>query len=226
MLGRFLHRPPLTPRHPGMGGGISGGGSGGGPKGRRITAQGDSPGSGGNEGGGLWGAYNRALASSPLLTKAVTTAAISAIGNVFCQLAVEGRPSLDGRRVAVFTGLGFVWVAPALHVWFGFLNRIIPGGGNTGALTRMALDQGAWAPLFIASMITLLTLIDGGGPDKVKAALKSDWAKSVKANWVLWVPAQFVNFRYVAPQHQLLFANVAALAWNVWFSFLTRPKAA
>jgi hypothetical protein len=87
----------------------------------------------------------------------------------------------------------------------------------------MLLDQGAWAPVFIASMITLLTAIDGGD---VKAALKSDWASSVRANWVLWVPAQFVNFRYVAPQHQLLFANVAALVWNVWFSFLTRPKTA
>ncbi|KIZ00341.1 hypothetical protein MNEG_7616 [Monoraphidium neglectum] len=75
-------------------------------------------------------------------------------------------------------------------------------------------------------MITLLTAIDGGRGPEVKAALKSDWASSVRANWVLWVPAQFLNFRYVAPQHQLLFANVTALAWNVWFSFLTRPKAA
>ena len=63
----------------------------------------------------------------------------------------------------------------------------------------MALDQGAWAPVFIASMITLLTAIDGGRGPEVKAALQSDWASSVKANWVLWVPAQFLNFRYARP---------------------------
>jgi hypothetical protein len=90
----------------------------------------------------------------------------------------------------------------------------------------MLLDQAAWAPVFIGSMITLLTGIDGGGRAEISAALRSDWASSVRANWVLWVPAQFLNFRFVPPQHQLLFANVTALVWNVWFSFLTRPKAA
>lgn len=59
----------------------------------------------------------------------------------------------------------------------------------------MALDQGAWAPVFIASMISLLTAIDGGRGPEISAALRSDWASSVKANWVLWVPAQFINFR-------------------------------
>ncbi|KAI8465983.1 MAG: hypothetical protein J3K34DRAFT_387701 [Monoraphidium minutum] len=224
VIGRLLHRPVLAPRPSRGGGGI--GGSGGGPRGRRFTAQGDSEGGGGEGGGGLWGAYNRALERAPLLTKAVTTAAISAVGNVFCQLVVEGKPGLDARRLAVFTGLGFVWVAPALHTWFAFVNRAVPATGNKGALLRMLLDQGAWAPAFIASMISLLTLIDGGRGPEVGAALRSDWGASVRANWVLWVPAQFVNFRYVAPRHQLLFANVTALAWNVWFSFLTRPKAA
>lgn len=89
---------------------------------------------------------------------------------------------------------------------------------------RMALDQFAWAPVFIASMISLLTALDGGGPPAVGQALRRDWAGSITANWQLWVPAQFLNFRFVPPQHQLLFANVTSLAWNVWFSFLTRPK--
>ena len=91
----------------------------------------------------------------------------------------------------------------------------------------MALDQFAWAPVFIASIISLLAAVDAGGDvSKVAPALRSDWASSIRANWQLWVPAQFLNFRFVPPTHQLLFANVTSLAWNVWFSFLTRPKAA
>ncbi len=89
---------------------------------------------------------------------------------------------------------------------------------------RVGLDQAVWAPVFIGSMISLLTLADGGRAAEVSRALRADWASSVRANWVLWVPAQFLNFRFVPPQHQLLFANVTALVWNVWFSFLTRPK--
>lgn len=32
--------------------------------------------------------------------------------------------------------------------------------------------------------------------------------------------------RFVAPTYQVLFANMVALVWNVYFSFATRPKAA
>lgn len=78
--------------------------------------------------------------AAQLLTKAVTTAVISAVGNIFCQLVVEGRPSLDARRLAIFTGLGFAWVAPALHTWFALVNRLVPAAGNTGA---HAAKQGA-----------------------------------------------------------------------------------
>jgi hypothetical protein len=139
---------------------------------------------------------------------------------------VERKPALDNRRLAIFTALGFAWVAPLLHVWFGLVNRWVPAAGNVGALQRMALDQFAWAPVFIASIIGLLSLADGAGVNGARDALRADWWPSITANWKLWVPAQFINFRYVAPQHQLLFANLASLAWNVWFSFLTRPKKA
>lgn len=59
----------------------------------------------------------------------------------------------------------------------------------------MALDQFAWAPVFIASMIALITALDGGGVPAVEQALRRDWASSITANWQLWVPAQFLNFR-------------------------------
>jgi len=61
MIGRFL-RVPSVPRTA-SGGGIGGGGR---PRGRRITAQGDSGGGGKGDSGGLWGAYNRALERSPV----------------------------------------------------------------------------------------------------------------------------------------------------------------
>lgn len=32
--------------------------------------------------------------------------------------------------------------------------------------------------------------------------------------------------RFVPPTYQVLFANVVALVWNVYFSFATRPKTA
>eukprot|EP00882_Tetradesmus_deserticola_P023055 GHRQ01025086.1.p1 GENE.GHRQ01025086.1~~GHRQ01025086.1.p1 ORF type:complete len:123 (+),score=21.77 GHRQ01025086.1:240-608(+) len=86
-------------------------------------------------------------------------------------------------------------------------------------------DQLAFAPLFVGSMIAILTAVDGK-PDRVADTLKADLPSAVRANWALWVPAQFLNFRFVPAQYQVLFSNVVALAWNVYFSFATRPKTA
>lgn len=41
-----------------------------------------------------------------------------------------------------------------------------------------------------------------GNADKVVAKLKQDWWEMCQANWVLWIPAQFVNFRFVPPNLQ------------------------
>lgn len=42
-------------------------------------------------------------------------------------------------------------IGPALHVWYGSLGSIVKAGGNSGALLRMAVDQLAFAPVFISS---------------------------------------------------------------------------
>ena len=224
--------------------GNGGGGGGGGRGGRRITASagggGGGAGAGGGGGGGLWNAYVRALERSPLLTKAVTSGVISAAGNLICQVGVEGRAlspgpaattsqqqqqrGLDARRLALFTALGAAYVAPVLHVWYGLLGRLVPAGGAAGALGRMGVDQLAFAPLFVASMMALLAVADGQGLRGAQRAVADGLPGAVKANWALWVPAQFVNFRYVPASLQVGFSNVVALAWNVYFSFLTRRK--
>uniref|UniRef100_A0A383VBB4 Uncharacterized protein n=1 Tax=Tetradesmus obliquus TaxID=3088 RepID=A0A383VBB4_TETOB len=209
--------------------GAGGGSSGSGGKGKGYSSGGGSSGSGPNSegGGGLFAAYSNALQQHPLLVKALTTAFLSAIGNLICQVFIEKQDldKLDWKRINTFTLLGLLWVAPCLHFWYGSLNKIVTLQGNAGALARMACDQLGFAPLFVGSMMAILTAVDGKS-DKVIETLKADLPSAIKANWALWVPAQFLNFRFVPAQYQVLFSNVVALAWNVYFSFATRPKTA
>lgn len=174
----------------------AGGGGGAGSGGKKGYSSGDSS-SGGS--GGLWEAYNSLLQQYPLLIKAITTALLSAVGNLICQFFVEGKSELDWRRFNTFTVLGFVWVAPCLHFWFGALNKIVTSPGNVGALMRMALDQLGFAPLFISSMIAILAGLDGKSLDQCISVVKRDLPDAIRANWALWVPAQFINFRSVLP---------------------------
>ena len=54
--------------------------------------------------------------------------------------------------------------------------------------------------------------------------LKQDLATTVSANWALWIPGQFLNFRFVPAQFNLLASNLLALVWSVYLSWAGSRK--
>ena len=113
-----------------------------------------------------------AVGSKPLLTKSATSMFIVGSGDMLCQGLLEDGP-FDVKRLCVFTFLGGALIGPALHLWYGTLNRIIPQQTTAGALKRLALDQFVFAGPFIATfMSSALTL--NGRPEQI-LQLKKEW---------------------------------------------------
>ena len=166
----------------------------------------------------LFVAYERALHAHPLATKATTSAAIGCAGDLFAQ-HLQGRKSVNWKRVATFAFLGGVMVAPALHLWYGTLDRLVPGTTFGAVGTRLLLDQVVFAPIFIPTFMTMLMALEGQ-PNPLEEA-RHQWRAAVFANWKLWVPAQLVNFNFVPVHRQVLFANCVACVWNVYLSYAT-----
>ena len=101
-----------------------------------------------------WTKYNGLLQGGgwqSVATKCVTSAGIVGAGDVACQIFIEKRNfsgfvssdhrQLDLQRFCRFAFLGGAFIAPCLHIWYGFLGRSIQGSGFAPALKRMALDQ-------------------------------------------------------------------------------------
>ncbi|KAG2447692.1 hypothetical protein HYH02_007152 [Chlamydomonas schloesseri] len=200
----------------GAGTGAGGGHGGGSTRGKPVGSGGGGESSG--SGGGFVGWYMSCLEANPLLTKSLTCALLNALGDIFCQLFIEKGSSLDLKRTGTFTFLGMFLVGPTLHFWYSALNKLVPARGATGAVLQLLLDQGVFAPLFLATFISVLFTIDGK-PHMIKPKLEQDWFETIKVNWVLWIPAQYFNFRFVPPNLQVLVANVVALVWNTYMSF-------
>ncbi|RID68751.1 hypothetical protein BRARA_C00890 [Brassica rapa] len=192
----------------GIGG--SGGGCGGG---------GGGEGSGGN--GNKWSFlswYLALLSNYPVLTKAVTSAILTLIGDLICQLTINRTSSLDKKRTLTFTILGLGLVGPALHFWYLYLSKVVTASGLSGAVLRLLLDQFVFAPVFVGVFLSAVVALEGK-PSHVIPKLKQEWTGAVVANWQLWIPFQFLNFRFVPQNFQVLASNVVALAWNVILSF-------
>ena len=120
----------------------------------------------------------------------------------------------DWKRAGVFTFLGAALVGPCLHFWYTNLNKIVAATGFTGtagAGAALALDQLVFAPTFLAVFIASLFTIEGNAA-AVVPKLKQDWSSTVVTNWKIWVPFQFLNFRFVPVNLQVGAANIIALA--------------
>ncbi len=171
-------------------------------------------------------AYLRLLEKNPLATKALTSMCIVGVGDIGCQVVLgEEGAKFDWRRFMTFTFLGGALVGPTLHFWYGFLNRIVPGVGTAAALKRLAIDQTVFATSFIPIFMTSAMLLEGNELSSIPPAVKREWFPALVANWGLWIPGNFVNFRFVAPRLQVLFANVVALGWNAYLSWASHRSA-
>ncbi|DAZ98631.1 TPA: hypothetical protein N0F65_000826 [Lagenidium giganteum] len=167
-----------------------------------------------------WAQYSIWLETKPLTTKIVTGSVIAAVGDVNCQLFLEGDKPFDYKRAAIFTFLGGVLVSPILHVWYGFLGTTVPGVTGLALGKRLVLDQLVFAPTFLPVFFSSLLALEGT-PDKIPEKLADDWWPAVKTNWAVWVPAQLINFRFVTGSLQVLFANVVGLFWNSYLSYVS-----
>lgn len=197
----------------------SGGGSGG-SGGYGGSDSGGSGGSGG-DGGKKWSFvswYLSLLEAYPVWTKAVTSALLTFVGDLICQVVIDRVPSLDLKRVSLFTFLGLVLVGPTLHFWYLYLSKLVTMTGASGAFLRLIVDQFLFAPAFIGVFLSALVTLEGR-PSQVLPKLQQEWMSSIIANWQLWIPFQFLNFRFVPQQFQVLAANFIALVWNVILSY-------
>ena len=205
--------------------GAGAGGRGGGDGGKRFFGR-----PGGNDEGetkwSIWKQYLIYLEKQPILTKMGTSGILNAIGDVIAQAFFGnalGEENVDWRRTLTFTFLGAFLVGPALHFWYQALGKIVTVGGSYGAAMRLGLDQLVFAPMFLATFLSALFAIEGNSkalPEK----LRQDLFPTVVANWKIWVPFQFLNFRFVPMNLQVGAANIIALLWNVYLSWASHRK--
>ncbi len=71
-----------------------------------------------------------------------------------------------------------------------------------GQFRAPSMSHGALTCIHASCVCPRAACTPQGNANKVMAKLKQDWWEMCQANWVLWIPAQFVNFRFVPPNLQ------------------------
>ena len=176
--------------------------------------------------------YEKVFLEKPFLAALATSVFKCVSSDAFVQIFVEGNTHLDYQRVGCFFALGVAYVGAFQYSLYNHMLKPLYGvmkpklgiPGATGAI--VAADQ-----LFVAPFVYLPTFlaIKMWSENKTTAGefygtLKTLWNDTVfetmRALWIVWVPAQMFNF-WVVPRHLTIpFMNVVGFGWNGILSFV------
>ena len=170
--------------------------------------------------------YKKALKDHPVRTKSVTAGVIGSLGEILCQL-LKFLKDRDGdgameigvriRRIVAFFVFGAGVNGPFFHWWYNKLEEWTSTIQNKRlkVLLQLFLDRGILTPPFLFfTLFTLQVLISGSFQVSGLQALTS-FRPALRANYLLWIPAQIVSFSLVPVQFRVLFGNLVALLWNI-----------
>ena len=172
----------------------------------------------------VWKTYCDLLESNPLPTKLITSGVISFSGDLLSQ-TLFSQEAFDISRCIRYTTAGTLLVGPTLHYWYRYLNRVIPGTSLVVNLKRLIFDQLLFSPCFTCVFICSLSIIGEGKSfiDTVRK-LEQDFVKIVFNGWIIWCPAQFINFTFIPSKFQVLYSNGIGLLWNTYLSHASTRK--
>ncbi len=174
-----------------------------------------------------FGKYDNLIHTRPILTKCITSAAIGFTADIICQVFFSeafqkskklADVTVDFRRTLHFTAIAGLLSAPVGHFWYRFIFKQIPGTTVGPVLKRLFFDQVIFAPVFLPFFFSLALTLEGKS-EKIPAKLENDLIPTLMSNYVLWLPAQFVNFKYVPTRYNVLFANFVGFFWSIYLSY-------
>lgn len=175
---------------------------------------------------GIWAAYNRALTAQPLLVKAATSFVGFTVGDILAQKFINPDDEYDIKRTLRLGSFGALIHGPTGHFFYGFLDKQLPGTAATTVVSKVAIDQLIWNPIFGVMFFSYLGLAEGKTVDQIQTKIKNDLQTAVMGSWAVWIPAHTINFKYVPSSQRLLYINSIQIGYNVFLSFLGNKGAA
>ncbi|XP_051692818.1 peroxisomal membrane protein 2 isoform X1 [Oryctolagus cuniculus] len=161
----------------------------------------------------------------PVLTKAATSAILSAFSNFLAQMIEKKRKKDNSQNLDVTGPLryaiyGFFFTGPVSHFFYLFMESWIPSEVPLAGVKRLLLDRLLFAPAFLLLFFLVMNFLEGKDVSTFAAKTRSSFWRALLMNWKVWTPLQFININYVPLQLRVLFANLVALFWYAYLASL------
>lgn len=176
---------------------------------------------------GLGRSYNETARKWPMRTGVITTLVKTSAADLFAQKVVEAKEEMDWRRHGMFClfGLGYLGCFQYYlynHLFVQWCKPITAAVGHLGAAPiKTFIDQCIHHPLvYFPAFYTLKGAVEGRPIAETYDKYRADLWENCKALWMIWVPAQMVNFTVVPLHLRIPFVAAVSFAWTVVISVM------
>ncbi|CAH1236463.1 unnamed protein product [Diabrotica balteata] len=155
-----------------------------------------------------------------LLTNLGLSISLSAAGDIIEQkyeLMAEEIQEMSLERTKNLSVAGFT-VGFVCHYWYKHLEKFLPGYTFRIVCKKVVLDQIIASPVCIATFFATMGYLEGKSKAEFLEETKEKSVKLYVADWMIWPPAQFVNFYLLPYQYRILFDNAISLGFDVYTS--------
>ncbi|KAF0521243.1 Protein sym1 [Gigaspora margarita] len=169
--------------------------------------------------------YKYHLLRRPILTQSIATGIIFTSGDIIAQGFIEqrGHKTYDFSRTLRLGGFGALIAGPSGATWYRILDKYIDiKKPFLALLTRVTLDQTIYAPSFIATFLSVQSILERQSKEQIVKKFKKVYLPTLINNYKLWPTVQLLNFYFIPLNHRLLVVNTVALGWNTYLSIVNK----
>jgi len=149
----------------------------------------------------------------------------TAAADLFAQKVIEGKEQIDWRRNTVFSSFGFAYLGLwQYYLYAGVFPKVATRaaavlGERAVAPLLTFLDQCVHHPiLYFPSFYLLRGYVGGETAELSMQKCQEDFWTNLKALWVVWVPSQYINFKYMPTHLRVPFVAAVSAVWCVIMS--------
>ncbi|KAG7393400.1 hypothetical protein PHYPSEUDO_009604 [Phytophthora pseudosyringae] len=175
--------------------------------------------------------YHYWLHEAPLLTKALTAATLSGVGDRIAQRMEASNPHVDQETTRVdklvsdstartlrMMAWGGLFTAPIMHTWFHLIERAIPGTGKLAVATKVVADMVIMAPAMALGFFTVTKSMEGERLGDAFEIAKAKLQPTLAMNYKVWPAANLMVFALIPFQYRTPFVNCVSVGWSTFLS--------
>lgn len=155
-----------------------------------------------------------------LYTNVTISISLSSVGDILEQnyeIFIKEMDKWDPKRT-LHMGCSGAAVGVLCHHWYKVLDRLIVGRTLSCITKKLLLDQFIFSPISLLTFFAGVAVFEEKPIDNFKREVKHKFSTLYKAEWLVWPPAQIINFYFLPTKYRVFYDNTVSLGYDVYTS--------